>query len=189
MSQLSKPNPVIYALLPDMVTPGQCLDIIRLGTSQEGIESYTGTERSYDADIRRNRVHFFSHDQCAWLWQLLLSTVESLNHQFWRYDLDHIETLQFTRYDRVGDHYAAHIDGHGHAVSQRKLSFVLQLSDPAQYVGSELQLHSVNGEFYSLPKTPGTLIVFPSFTVHRVTAITQGCRYSLVGWVKGPPFR
>ena len=34
----------------------------------------------------------------------------------------------------------------------------------------------------------GTLIVFPSFTWHRVNPITKGHRKVLVGWLLGKPF-
>ena len=40
-----------------------------------------------------------------------------------------------------------------------------------------------------MPRELGTAVLFPSFIQHRVTEITRGTRYSLVGWVNGKPFR
>ena len=34
----------------------------------------------------------------------------------------------------------------------------------------------------------GTVIVFPSYMVHRVRPVTKGTRYSLVSWFCGEPF-
>ena len=35
----------------------------------------------------------------------------------------------------------------------------------------------------------GTMIVFSSFLYHRITPITEGYRYSIVGWISGPPWK
>jgi PKHD-type hydroxylase len=70
----------------------------------------------------------------------------------------------------------------------RKLSFVLQLSDPKNYKGGELQIHL--GETPNvMKKEQGTVVAFPSPTLHEVTPITKGKRYSLVGWITGKPFK
>ena len=35
----------------------------------------------------------------------------------------------------------------------------------------------------------GTIIVFPSYLVHRVKPVVKGTRYSLVVWFCGEPFK
>jgi len=43
---------------------------------------------------------------------------------------------------------------------------------------------------YSVPKMPaGSLIVFPSFMMHRVSPIIEGIRNSIVCWCVGPKFK
>ena len=37
-------------------------------------------------------------------------------------------------------------------------------------------------------KSPGTILVFPSYLHHRITKITKGVRHSLVVWCLGQPF-
>ena len=69
----------------------------------------------------------------------------------------------------------------------RKLSITIQLSSPQDYEGGDLILH--NGEPEKMQKELGKLIVFPSYTLHEVTPVTKGTRYSLVAWVAGKPFR
>ena len=53
-------------------------------------------------------------------------------------------------------------------------------------------------EFTDIDSTPelrerlrqkGTVVVFPSFLQHRVTEITEGQRYALVGWREGQQWK
>jgi PKHD-type hydroxylase len=73
-------------------------------------------------------------------------------------------------------------------LSNRKLSITVQLSDPDEYEGGELQF-MVNQNIFTAPKDKGTAIIFPSFALHRVTPITKGSRKSIVGWISGAPYR
>jgi PKHD-type hydroxylase len=74
----------------------------------------------------------------------------------------------------------------------RKLSLVCNLSDPDSYAGGDLQF-----DFgYKQPvhtctelRNQGSIVVFPSHLLHRLTPITAGTRYSLVLWNLGLPFR
>jgi len=71
----------------------------------------------------------------------------------------------------------------------RKLSFSLQLSNPEDYEGGELELINESGESYIAPKAQGCLVLFDSRTRHRVRTVTKGTRKSLVGWVLGPRWK
>ena len=71
----------------------------------------------------------------------------------------------------------------------RKLSFSLQLSDPEDYTGGEVQFMDNGRKTYFAPKQRGTLIMFDSRTPHRVRKVKSGMRKSLVGWVVGPRWR
>lgn len=176
---------------PNFFTLQECQSIIDIGLGYPAIESYIGDEKSIDSAIRKNRVVFFESKQDAvqWIFQKTAQGILSINHQFWQFDLSCIETLQFTIYDRVADFYTAHMDmAHG-KTPQRKLSFSVQLSDPASYVGGDLEFHSVGDRFYPASRDQGTMTLFPSYMIHRVTPITHGTRYSLVGWIVGPPFK
>ncbi len=72
--------------------------------------------------------------------------------------------------------------------SSRKLTFILQLSDPKSYEGGDVILHNVpdNTEGY---RQQGNIIVFPSYWLHRVTPVTRGTRHFVVGWLHGHSFR
>jgi PKHD-type hydroxylase len=64
----------------------------------------------------------------------------------------------------------------------------IQLTDPDEYEGGDLQF-MINQRVVTAPREKGTIIVFPSFILHRVTEITKGTRESIVAWVSGPAFR
>jgi len=139
--------------------------------------------------------------------------IERANRENFLYDIRNIdgESMQFTRYGE-GEFYGWHNDAglathykpksvgnrcNGLAddfVNEnielvRKLSFVVQLSDPDDYEGGNLQLLDENGKSYIAPRKRGTVIVFDSRTQHRVLKVKKGIRKSLVGWVVGPRWR
>jgi PKHD-type hydroxylase len=74
----------------------------------------------------------------------------------------------------------------------RKVSAVLQLSDPKTYEGGRLKLQNTyTADFFEPPEfeARGSIVVFPSFLLHQVTPVTKGNRYSAVAWATGPQFR
>jgi len=118
------------------------------------------------------------------------------NSYHWKFDIDSgWENFQYTEYrsDTKG-HYDWHVDIGPTFASYRKLSMVIQLSNPEEYEGGDLQLFDPiasdeNFPYKSVPKKKGSIIVFPSFLPHRVTPVTGGIRKSLVWWVGGDHLR
>jgi PKHD-type hydroxylase len=123
-----------------------------------------------------------------WMYNRLTGAVVSLNDRYFGFDLWGFgESLQFTKYEAPAGKYDSHVDCSLNA-SIRKLSIVLQLSDPKDYEGGDFEIIDQNDP-EKLLRSRGTLLAFPSFTMHRVTPVTQGTRYSLVGWITGPSFK
>lgn len=188
---LRKANTFPSAHQLNFFTDEECEQIIQLGTARTPVESYVGLDNSVDISIRKNQVAFFENKDAdvQWIFKKIADGVISINDQFWDFDLTMIETLQFTIYSRPQDFYTAHMDmAHGQT-EQRKLGFSIQLSDPDTYIGSNLEFHSVGMKFYPVVRDRGAMILFPSYMIHQVTPIESGTRYSLVGWVVGPPYR
>jgi PKHD-type hydroxylase len=74
----------------------------------------------------------------------------------------------------------------------RKLSFSIQLSDPASYEGGDLEFNTGepwSDEYRLQIRNQGTLISWPGFVLHGVTPVTRGVRRSLVGFCVGPDFQ
>lgn len=147
-----------------------------------------------DGEIRKSKTGWVSYNQdTAWLYDRLAYVTRMLNTQNWKFDLQgFVEDFQFTLYDEENSHYTWHVDAfHGGKVegrSPRKLSLVVQLSNPYEYEGGELQLMTSSKETV-IQKEKGLITAFPSYTLHRVTPVTSGIRKSLVIWVSGPPFK
>ena len=79
--------------------------------------------------------------------------------------------------------YGSHVDDalmHG---MRTDVSFTLFLSDPDSYDGGALVIESPAGEDdVKLPA--GSLVAYPSTTLHRVAPVTRGARLAAVGWVR-----
>ena len=88
-----------------------------------------------------------------------------------------------------GDFFDWHPDFSNQASAIRKLNLKIQLTDEAAYEGGDLQFMINKDIIITAPRTKETIIIFPSFIMHRVTSITKGKRRYIVGWINGPPFR
>jgi PKHD-type hydroxylase len=77
----------------------------------------------------------------------------------------------------------------------RKLSCVINLSNPKDYEGGDFFIENQNGTIkrdilrITDFKEQGSVIVFPSYLFHKVSPIKKGKRYSLVNWTIGNPWR
>ena len=61
----------------------------------------------------------------------------------------------------------------------------MQLSDPDDYEGGNVQLLDEAGQSYMAPRKKGTIMLFDSRTQHRVLKVTKGTRKSIVGLTVG----
>jgi predicted 2-oxoglutarate/Fe(II)-dependent dioxygenase YbiX len=150
-----------------------------------------------------------------WIAGLAWHYVERANRENFLYDIEHIdaESMQYTRYCE-GEYYNWHTDAdisssykpeskegktwesHENYLNKkcekiRKLSFIIQLSNPEDYEGGNVQFMSLMGnkKSYFLPRERGTIAIFDSRAEHRVHKIKSGMRKSIVGWVVGPRWR
>ena len=162
--------------------------IIKIGTQSELHKASTyGSEQS---DKNRNsHVQFlFPNELTNWVFARLAGVVNEMNAQFFQFDLTGMEQgLQFTRYTAPGEHYDWHVD-RGFMTPTRKLSLSVQLNDPSEYKGGELEFKFGRKDL-KVKKERGMVTFFPSYTLHRVRPVTEGTRYSLVAWISGPPFK
>lgn len=143
------------------------------------------------AEIRESKVAWLTNtEETSWIYDRLAFVSRSINSKFFGFDLfGFVEDMQFTEY--VGEtegHYTWHQDMSETAVAPRKLSLVLQLSDPIDYEGGELQTLT-SSEASLVDKKKGLIAAFPSWVLHRVTPVTKGTRHTLVIWVCGQSFK
>ena len=167
------------------------LDWLQEKTKNSSIPAAVGSNggETVRSDVRRTLVSWLNiDDDNKWVYEKLAHVTESLNSKFFNFNLTTFgEPCQLTNYlSSDNGMYDWHIDMGG-CVS-RKLSVVLQLSHPEEYEGGDLELLYSN-ETIKVSKKRGKIVVFPSWTLHRVTPVTGGSRQSLVLWASGPKFR
>ncbi len=139
--------------------------------------------------VRRNKIDWLSNtEDSAWVFEKLGMVASSLNAEYFSFDLSGFhEPLQLCNYDEeTQGEYKWHQDFG--ADFCRKLSLVLQLSDPSEYEGGNLQIKT-NAYEGTMKKQRGLIIAFPSWTLHQVTPVLKGNRQSLVAWIAGPEFK
>ena len=90
--------------------------------------------------------------------------------------------LMISRY-RAGKQYGTHVDDALMAGMRTDVSFTLFLAEPEAYEGGALVIESAAGE-QEFKLTAGSMVVYPSNTLHRVTPVQNGERLAAVGWAR-----
>ena len=176
------------ATAPDFLTAQQMDWLIAENAPliKEAQLSYGGR----DSALRRSQIVFLNPEQkYAWLYNRLWAAVDQCNRQFFDVELSGVEpNVQVGRYDSTDSgFYDWHTDL-GVSSPTRKLSISVQLSSSEDYDGGDLELMYAHAPT-RLDRKRGSIIIFPSFMLHRVTPVTRGTRWSLVAWVLGKRWR
>lgn len=167
--------------------------VVKIGDAlkmEEGL-SYDGKQGKYIAkDYRKCRVADFQYgDETKFVYDKIAGFINAENENNFGFDIyGFVEDFQYLVYDNLHDHFDWHVDISNGRSPYRKLTFVLQLSDPSEYEGGELQLMT-HADPNAIPKKLGTACLFPSYVLHRVTPVTKGVRKTLVAWTTGKAFR
>lgn len=181
---------VPYFVIEDLFTEKEADKIRTLWNEEKSFYGKIGSADTKKEDLKKRKSHIMpihEHDN-SWIYTKLGMTCIMLNYQRYKFDiLGFHSQLQLTDYRKDG-FFAWHMDTGNKYNSTRKLSITVQLSDPSEYEGGELQFHQGN-DIVNVSKKKGTAIIFPSFVLHRVTPVTSGKRMSVVGWIAGLPFR
>jgi PKHD-type hydroxylase len=182
-------NACVHAWWNDGFTSREIKDIISIGDDYAQTDGTIDDGKTSD-DIRKSKVAWINNNtRTNWLYDRLAFISRQLNGQFFDFDLyGFVEDFQYTVYEEDGDHYTWHMDMGKNSVSPRKLSLVLQLSDPSEYEGGDLEIFTASNSVV-LEKKRGIIHAFPSYVMHRVTPVTRGVRKTLVIWISGPKFK
>lgn len=185
-----KSNGLVYYYY-DLFEDFELDKIVSIGNRLVEIDGVVNSESKLELDTRNSKISWVPINRITeWIYQRLTQCVNYVNFENYEYDLERIESLQFTKYfGNSNGFYKPHLDSlNGESFDDRKLSFVLQLSDPSEYEGGELRIH-LGKDPKIVEKKKGLITFFPSNTLHECTPVTDGNRYVLVGWVIGPKFK
>jgi len=128
-------------------------------------------------------IPFSQHHK--WIYNVMKEITESINAEQWRFDIQGIQQLQVLRY-RPFQRFKWHWDSY--TASDRKLTAVVNLSAPHEYIGGGLQIKAdiENARFI---REQGAGCWFPSYLEHRARAPIWGTRWVLVAWFTGPAWK
>ncbi len=189
--RFSKTNDSLcFIAVKNFLSTSECNQLISNVTDNWANGISSGEENGiYDEDTVR-RVKVWMEDLDSELVAKIGLTIIDANERFYKFNLsgffDYDPCRIFKYEDSIKAHYGWHNDLGPDLMSTRKLSFSILLNDPSTYEGGRLEFMPDFG-FSNVQQ--GDLVVFPSYLTHRVTQITSGTRYCIVGWVHGPAFQ
>ena len=145
-------------------------------------------------DTRKSNIKWIpQNEDWFWLYEKLANMAVEANDKLWKFDLHQIpEMIQYTEYHAPAGHYDWHADIGPGILSKRKVSITVQLSEPDEYEGGDLELFrggSTDGPFLQAERNAGCVFLFPSYVMHRVTPVTRGTRKSFVLWLGGGHYK
>ena len=175
------------------ISPTTCNKIIQECEQLPPKEAAVGGQsvNAVDSKVRKSEIRWAGDIQ--WIKDLIYGYAATANRNAFGFDINYLQDVQFTIYKGSDEgHYDWHYDTFwaGENAYDRKISVIIQLSNPSDYEGGEFLLE----DQYEQPNTTelkerGTVLCFPSFLGHTVKPVTKGIRKSLVAWIEGPKFR
>jgi PKHD-type hydroxylase len=187
MTQLPTTDKVNNWAWAQIFSSEECEQIIAIG-NRAAMFPAKFNKLDVNTQVRDSNISWlYPESETDWIFTKISNVTSYLNENFFNFHLlGFAEGLQFTRYVAPTGHYKQHIDK-AFEGPVRKLSITIQLSDAADYEGGDLILY-YDHLTQLMPKDRGTMIAFPSYTLHQVSPVTVGTRYSLVAWATGNQF-
>lgn len=152
-----------------------CNELVSYGKlNRQADISYTKWNHKFDVcgmPIDHN-IHSFLND----IWEEAIL--------FFGARIDFIEQYGLKGYG-IGSFFGEHIDNYICVPDKidRKLTMIVQLSEETDYVAGDVRIVGK-----TLPRSIGSVIIFPSNYRHHVNKVSDGERWSLVSWAWGPAF-
>lgn len=178
-------------------SPQSCNEILEEGMKIPGGQATLSLDGNVtDDNFRRSEVRFIpnTNQKLGWLFDNLWKMAIIANNDWFNFHITRITFIQLAEYNSsYQGEYKKHHDVfwiNNDPIYHRKLTAVVQLTDPNTYEGGDFQLYDVNQ--YPDPKIireQGTVIFLPSFVNHAALPVTKGVRHSLACWFEGPKWR
>jgi PKHD-type hydroxylase len=98
-------------------------------------------------------------------------------------DQDYPQVFKYSE----NDFYKMHMDLNPMTPS-RKITFIINLSDPDSYEGGDLNFLNINAESTILNEQ-GSCLAFPSYMAYSISPVTKGTKHIIIGHVHGALFK
>lgn len=178
------PRGARFKLIHDALTAEECDRAIALDHQEPRPRRIQAGQASPDAITITARC---GDEASFWLTERMADLIVDTNRHLWRYDLTQCPVATVQRYD-TGARMGWHLDFYPGAPFLR-LFAVVMLSDPGvDFTGGQLQIHHTD-EPESVPLRRGTMIVAPTWLLHRVTRVKTGTRWIAWQQAHGRPMR
>jgi PKHD-type hydroxylase len=173
---------------PDILTEHQCsmirTDANIIGMKRSHVLKKDGTTRAaFTRTCSSCWVPYASHYK--WLYEVTGAIARELNQNHYKFDITGMQQLQILRY-RPGQFFLPHFDCYDG--SDRKLTMVINLSDPSEFLGGGLRVEcDMVGQENA--KKRGSATMFPAYIRHQALPVFFGSRWVLVAWMTGGQWR
>jgi PKHD-type hydroxylase len=185
-----------WAYFKEYFTPEQCGKILEDGLklpAQDAKLGVAGMNDYSNDDYRKSKIRFIqqgNHPQFQWLFNELWLMGMQANRDWFNFHITNLSFIQLAEYDEsYSGEYKKHHDVFwvNNDIYHRKLTCVIQLTDPSTYEGGDFEMYDLN-QYPNKDemRTQGTAIFLPSFIPHAALPVTKGKRYSLAVWFEGP---
>lgn len=134
----------------------------------------------------------------VWMWEKFNNLIAYYNDKYYNFDLYGYNYLQYAKYEPGGKH-EFHMDlpldgkrvDHNLLEHLRKLTVILLLGEPGvDFEGGQFQINHFSEQYpWDTNLRKASVVIFPSFLLHRVAPVISGIRESIAVWPVGPKFR
>jgi PKHD-type hydroxylase len=186
-----------WCYFKSIFTKSECDLILNAGLKIPDQKAKMGVDSlATDSSYRKSNIRFIKKENAQFnflfdkMWRLAIEA----NNDWFNFHitkLDYIQLAEYTaeergEYKKHHDVFWMNKDAHYH----RKLTCVVQLTDPNEYEGGDFELFDVSeNPNKEAIRERGTAIFIPSFILHAATPVTKGKRHSLAVWFDGPKWR
>ena len=168
-------------------------------------EAAAGQLKIRSSNIKFLNDDFEGHKEFDKIDQYICKKFDQINKNIYNLDITHYMSPQYTIYG-VDQYFNWHPDGPMGVMDRRglncipddlvwrKLSMSLALNDETEYKGGDFQILNPSASpdcnaINTIRMGSGTAIIFPAYSAHRVTPVTEGVRKTLIHWFCGPRWR
>jgi len=178
--------------MKDLYSADECAEL--RSAIEQSIRDHTVSAKDTPAKntIKTVKVDLFSQGTVKVLLKKFSKAITQANKQNFKFDVFPVQNSDVLNYNVYNAEDSAEYGWHMDAVKDQnfdiKLTALLNLSEK-EYTGGMFSL------FYNGPidipefKSPGSMLIFPSWVPHRVTPVETGQRISLAQFISGPLLR
>lgn len=166
-------------VVPDLLTPAELAEARSLLARARWVDGKV-TAGTQAATVKNNQQLAEDAAEIRALRQMVLSALNRSALFFTSALPSRILPPFFNRYSGETNHYGAHVDNAMRMLPdgsyvRADVSATLFLSEPDEYDGGELIVEDTFGS-HAVKLTAGSLVLYPSSSVHQVKAVTRGQR-------------